>query len=242
MIKSDYTEFLVLWIMSTIMLTTVFMVIGLPPNSGPMILSTLWLLMCVIFFYRIPFGRMAIGYQIFLLILLTSILLGLIKALLVISTDLNLFLWNLVSKCLPKIIFLIFIYFLVSKLDFESINKVSYRYSLMLIFTIGLSLALYEIFPMNRFVWYHDRFAAFHFELVNFSFTAFTAGIILLYSHFKSRLIYAGMIFLSIAIYLVSKSNYVPIFICSLVFSLTLYNTPTNQDNKTRVLISNKLN
>ena len=83
MIKTNFTEFLVLWILSTIMLTTIFMVIGLPANSGPRILGSSWLLMCIFFFYRRPFGAMVIGYRIFLFILLVSVLLGMIKTLLV---------------------------------------------------------------------------------------------------------------------------------------------------------------
>jgi len=79
---------------------------------------------------------------------------------------------------------------------------------------------------MPRFVWYANRFAGLHFELVNFSFTAFTAGVNF-FSHVKNRLIfYFGIAALSTMIYIVSKSNYTPIFIATLIFSLMLLKSP----------------
>jgi hypothetical protein len=227
MLRVNSKEALVLWIMSAIMLTTVFMPFGLPANSGPVIIGTLWLLLSLAFFLRAPFGPMILGYQFFLFILLVSVLLGMVKVLFSVGVDLNLYLYNLVFRGFPKLLFLILIYFLVSQLDHNSVIRVSYRYSIMLIFTIGLALVLYEIFPIHRFVWYHDRFAGLHFELVNFSFTSFTAGIILIYSHFRSKLtIYLAVILLSIGIWVLSKSNYVPIFIASMAFSTVLLRVP----------------
>ena len=227
MFRVNTKEALVLWIMSAIMLTTVFMPFGLPANSGPIIIGITWVLMCGAFFLRTPFGPMILGYQCFLFILLASVLLGMVKVLFSVDADLNLYLYNLVFKGFPKILFLIFIYYLVSQLNHNSVIRVSYRYSLMLFFTIGLALGLYEIFPIYRFVWYHDRFAGLHFELVNFSFTAFTAGIILIYSHFRSKLsIYIGVVLISIVIWVLTKSNYVPIFIASIVFSTVLLWVP----------------
>lgn len=227
MFRVNSKEALVLWIMSAIMLTTVFMPFGLPANSGPIIIGSLWLLMSIAFFLRTPLGPMIFGYQCFLFIVLASVLLGMVKVLFSVDFDLNLYLYNLVFRGVPKILFLILIYFLVSQLDHNSVIRVSYRYSLMLIFTIGLALVLYEIFPIYRFVWYHDRFAALHFELVNFSFTSFTAGIILIYSHFRSNLmILVSVILLSMGIWVLSKSNYVPIFIASMLFSTFLLRVP----------------
>ena len=227
MFRVNSKEALVLWIMSAIMLTTLFMPFGLPANSGPTIIGSLWLLMSIAFFLRTPLGPMVLGYQCFLFILLVSVLLGMVKILFSVDVDLNLYLYNLVFRGVPKILFLILIYFLVSQLDYNSVIRVSYRYSLMLIFTIGLALVLYEIFPIYRFVWYNDRFAALHFELVNFSFTSFTAGIILIYSHFRSNLtILVSVILLSMGIWVASKSNYVPIFIASMLFSTFLLRVP----------------
>jgi len=227
MFRVNSKEALVLWIMSTIMLTTVFMPLGLSADSGPFVLGMLWLIMCGFYFYRVPFGPVAVGYKVFLAIIILSVMLGMIKNVFAVDVDLNLYLWNLVVRGGPKILFLIFVYFLISSLDHDSVIKVSNRYVLILIVTIGLSLIVYEFFPLPRFVWYDSRFAAFHYELVNFSFTAFTAGIILIYSKVKNEVaIYFGIAVLSILIYIVSKSNYVPIFIASVIFSVALLKAP----------------
>ena len=62
---------------------------------------------------------------------------------------------------------------------------------------------------------------------MNFSFTAFTAGIILIYSKIKNGIaIYFWVTVLSALIYLVSKSNYVPIFIATVIFSVVLIKAP----------------
>jgi len=209
------------------MLTTIFMPFGFLSVSGSFIIGTFWLIFCLFYFYRVPFGPMVLGYKFLLFIILASVMLGIVQAFFIDAVHLNLFFFNLVLRGLPKIMFLVFIYFVVSNLDHNSVGRVSYRYSLMFIFTIGLSLILYEIFPMPRFVWYANRFAGLHFELVNFSFTAFTAGVILLFSHVRNRLIlYFGIAALSSVIYIVSKSNYVPIFIATLVFSIMLLKIP----------------
>ena len=44
MFRIHTKEFLILWIMSTIMLTTVFMPLGLPAIAGPFVLGVGWLI------------------------------------------------------------------------------------------------------------------------------------------------------------------------------------------------------
>jgi len=227
MFRVNSKEFLVLWIMSTLMLTTVFMPFGLPADAGPFVLGILWLIMCGFYFYRVPFGPVAVGYKVFLAIIILSIILGMMKNSMVGEVDLNLYLRNLIVKAGPKLLFLMLAYFLISRLDHDSIIKISNRYVFILIFTIGLSLIVYQVLPIPRFVWYQSRFAAFHYELVNFSFSAFTAGIILIYSKVKNGMaIYLGIAVLSILIYIVSKSNYVPIFIATIIFTVVLLKAP----------------
>ena len=143
------------------------------------------------------------------------------------NVDLNVYLWNLLTKAFPKILFLILIYFLISSIDDVSVIRISNKFVIIFIATIGLSIIAYELFPIHRFVWYASRFAAFHYELVNFSFTAFAAGIIVIYSKLKNEIaIYFAFAILSVLIYLVSKSNYVPIFIATVIFSVALLKVP----------------
>lgn len=221
-------RFLILWIMSTIMLTTAFMPLGLSADSGPFLLGSAWLIMCGCYFYRVPLGRMAYGYKLFLFIIFLSLTLGMMKNYFATNGDLNIYMWNLLIKAFPKILFLILIYFLISNIDDISVIKISNRFVIIFIATIGLSLIAYQLFPIHRFVWYASRFAAFHYELVNFSFTAFAAGIILIYSKIKNGIaIYFWVAVLSALIYIVSKSNYVPLFIATVVYSVVLVKAPT---------------
>lgn len=209
------------------MLTTVFMPLGLSAVSGPFVLGVGWLIMCGFYFCRVPFRRMSNGYKLFLAIIFLSITLGMIKNIFVESVDLDIYLWNLLIKAFPKILFLILIYFLISSIDDVSVIRIPNRFVIIFIATIGLSLIAYELFPIHRFVWYASRFASFHYELVNFSFTAFAAGIILIYSKIKNGIaIYFWVAVLSALIYLVSKSNYVPIFIATVIFSVVLIKAP----------------
>ena len=54
--------------MSTIMLTTVFMPLGLPAIAV-LVLGVGWLIMSGCYFYRVPFGRISNGYKLFLAII-----------------------------------------------------------------------------------------------------------------------------------------------------------------------------
>jgi len=90
-----------------------------------------WLIFCAVYFYRVPFGPMVLGYKFLLFIILASVMLGIVQAFFIDTVYLNLFLFNLVLRDLPKIIFSVLIYFVVSNLDYNSVGRVSYRYSLM---------------------------------------------------------------------------------------------------------------
>lgn len=227
MLRINIKEFLILMIMSAIMLTTAFMPFGLPATSGSFLIGISWLFLCTIFFFSNSFGPMVQGYKFFLFIILLSTFTGYFKAVFVSDGDLKLFFNNFFFKALPKVLFLFFIYFLISKLDHSSVNKVSYKYATFFIFTIALSLIIYQFFPLYRFVWYENRFASFHFELVNFSFTAFISGLVLLFFYIKNlKLVVIGISILSFVIYIVSLSNYVPIFLGSLLFSFFLLKSP----------------
>ena len=131
MFRVNTKEFLVLWIMSSIILTTIFMPFGLPSISGLFIMGIFWLIFCAVYFYRVPFGPMVLGYKFLLFIILASVMLGIVQAFFIDTVYLNLFLFNLVLRDLPKIIFSVLIYFVVSNLDYNSVGRVSYRYSLM---------------------------------------------------------------------------------------------------------------
>jgi len=230
-LRVNVRQLLLLMILSTLMLANLFMIIGLPADSGSRVIGAAWLVMMFMFVATIPLKSMAIGYKYLLSLLVISIFLGMIKLATSDFTNIDVFLYNLASKSMPKILFLVFIYYLIIGMNQIDISIAMRRYAMLFLLTIGLSLLLYYFMPMNRFVMYGDsrgvRFAALHFELVNFSYTLFTAGIILLFAYVRNKFyLYLGIILLSVVTYQVSLSNYVPIFMFSIVFSIMLLRTP----------------
>lgn len=237
----SFRVFLILMILSTLMFANIFMVVGLPADSGSRVIGLLWIIITSVFIFSKPIQKINTGYTYLLLIFMLSIILGVFR---LISGDfvyIEQFLTNVLFLATPKIIYFVLIYYLIVSLDRMTIHSIFYKYSIMFLLTIVLSLLLYYIFPMHRFVIYEDglgpRFAALHFELVNFSYTLFTAGIIIIYTYFRSKLFhYIGMILLSVVVYKISLSNYVPLFVGAILLSMLLLNVSSRRLRKTLYL------
>jgi hypothetical protein len=107
---------------------------------------------------------------------------------------------------LPKLFFIYLIISLAERLDIEQALNLLYKFSFILFISLIISLMVYPLNPIPEFVIYDggSRFGAFHFELVNFTYTMLVGFFI--YSFYKKL----SIIKLSIAlvcIYFVAKSN-----------------------------------
>jgi hypothetical protein len=221
-------EVLVLLILSTLPLSNFFMVFGFRADSGSRIIYVFWFIGTLYYYLKVRYIKnINVYYGIFLLILILSILLGAVKFIIDKNGYIDTFANNALFKALPKVFFLILIYCLIKDINPSRIYTVIVKYSFIIIITIPVSLLLYILMPMNRFVMYShgagNRFAAFHYELVNFSYSALFASVILTHRYIKNEFLrYLVLIILYAITYKYTLSNYLPLFLGSILWAILL--------------------
>ncbi len=131
-----------------------------------------------------------IWLTVFVAILILSVILGSIR-ILMFNEHIEQFLSNIMGKSFPKIAYIILLYLTINSMTKAQIMSIINNYVFIFFITIFLSLLVFSIFPQERFVFYIEgvtyRFAAFHFELVNFSYSAILASIILAFKFSSKR-------------------------------------------------------
>jgi hypothetical protein len=226
--KININEFLILMILSSLMLATFFYPFGFPLDYGSRIIFSLWLPLVIFFFlHKRNIDKFDSGFITLIFILILSIVLGVIKAI-IHNEYIDIFFVNVFTKAAPKILFLILFYSLVKTVADSQVVSLFYRSSQLFLLTIPISILCFYFFPLPRYVFYpyglELRFAAFHYELVNFSYTALTSGTVLIYYFCRKKsTIAVNMILLNYLVYKVSLSNYVPLFSASILLSLLLF-------------------
>jgi len=234
-----WRKYLILSILSTLSLSTVLRPLGYE-EAFSHILFPIWAFLVIVYliFYRdsVRIYR-SYGYYFALSILLLSIVLGSIKVL-IIGENIQQFYNNILLRAAPKMLFLILFYILISNLSREQVLWIVNKVVLIFIVTIPVSLVMYSIFPLERFVFYIEgsayRFSSFAFELVNFSYLAFLSSVVMVFNFYRKRSLIKGrkvtaimtmlsILILSYAVYVVTISNYVPIFIGSIIASYLIY-------------------
>ena len=174
-----------------------------------------------------------IWFFFFISILIFSVFLGSIR-ILVFDEYIEQFLFNIMGKSFPKILYIILFYIAISNMTKVQIMSIINSYVFIFFITIFLSLLVFLIFPQERFVFYIEgsvyRFAAFHFELVNFAYSAMIASIILAFKlsskrggEYKVFPVFVLLTIFSYVIYYVTYSNYIPIFIFSILTLFLVY-------------------
>ena len=79
----------------------------------------------------------------------------------------------LLTFSLPKLLFLYLIIIIAERISLSQATQIIYIFAVLMILSVLLSPLLYPLNPIPEFIFYDGgtRFAGFHFELVNFSFS-----------------------------------------------------------------------